>query len=227
MHTLEWEWGDVWDEGAIAEFLDRHPQVRWVWVVHLETSSGVLNDLGRLRRVLAPRGVRLCVDCVSSFGALPIDLQGVALATGVSGKSLGSYAGVSFVFTSHEVAGRIAGASLPACLDLPRAIASDGPLFTFASPLISALHAALSRYRTEPQRAACYERYRDLGRFVRQQLRLYGFLPLAPEESASPVVTTFCGRESVLDRPKLASNCDYGHPDGARYCACFRLVGAV
>ena len=42
--------------------------------------------------------MKLCVDCISSIGAIPIDLKDVYFASGVSGKAIKSYTGISFVF---------------------------------------------------------------------------------------------------------------------------------
>ncbi|HEX2223326.1 MAG TPA: aminotransferase class V-fold PLP-dependent enzyme, partial [Thermoanaerobaculia bacterium] len=58
----------------------------WLWAAHCETSTGVLNDLDRLKTLAREAGVRLCLDAISSLGTVPVDLDGVDLASGVSGK---------------------------------------------------------------------------------------------------------------------------------------------
>ena len=40
---LRFGWGDAWNFRAIERAIERTPT--WIWVVHLETSTGVLNDL--------------------------------------------------------------------------------------------------------------------------------------------------------------------------------------
>ena len=45
---------------------------------------------------------------VACLGAVPLDLRGVYLATGSSGKALGSYAGVAMVFAAALVCGFLA-----------------------------------------------------------------------------------------------------------------------
>ena len=49
----------------------------WVWGVHHETSTGVLNDLSGLTKLAKKRGTRVCADCVSSIGTVDVDLSGV------------------------------------------------------------------------------------------------------------------------------------------------------
>jgi aspartate aminotransferase-like enzyme len=188
---LSCRWGDPWDFDELATALHEEPDADWLWAVHLESSTGVLNDLAALRRRLAGRPVRLCLDCVSSLGAVPLDLRGVHLASGVSGKSLGSFAGIAIVFAGPAAFAGVRPDRIPTYLDVPAAIASTGSRFTFPSPLLRALARALDVYATPARRQARFSDYAELGRFVRRRLRDCGLEPLAAEPVASPVITTF------------------------------------
>src|SRR5258708_23388679 len=115
IRTLEWTWGSPWDIGQISGALEG---AGWIWGVHLETSTGLVNNFSAVRDLARDKGVRLCLDCVSSLGAIPVDLDGVWMASGVSGKALGSYAGVAMVFASEIPSGRPA----PTYLDLGAAL---------------------------------------------------------------------------------------------------------
>jgi aspartate aminotransferase-like enzyme len=99
VRTLEWTWGTSWNFKEVEAALSG---VEWVWAVHLETSTGMLNDIRGLVEVAHRQGVRVCLDCISSLGAANVDLDGVWLATGVSGKALGSIGteGSCFTFPS-------------------------------------------------------------------------------------------------------------------------------
>ena len=188
--VLSWEWGETWDLEQVERTLVAEPGVGWIWGVHQESSTGVLNDGEGLVAVARRHERRVYLDAVSSFGAVPIP-SGVAVATGVSGKSLGSYPGVSFVCARP---GALAGArseEMAAYLDLPRALATIGPLFTFPSAPVCALHRALDEYRDDTARRRRYEGYARLGRYVRSRLRGSGLESLAAEETAAPVITTF------------------------------------
>jgi len=173
--VLEWPWGIAWDLDQVRDHLG---PANWIWAVHLETSTGMLNDVHGLARVAEETGARLCLDCVSSLGSTTLDLSGVWLASGVSGKALGSYAGLSFVFASelprpaHPV---------PAYLDVAETIRTEGPRFTFSSPLLFALERALEMD---------YD-YARLGCLVRAGLRRIALEPLVPDSLAAPTVTTF------------------------------------
>jgi aspartate aminotransferase-like enzyme len=195
--VLAWPWGRPWDLDEIGAALAADAP-GWVWGVHQESSTGVLNDLPGLVRLARRRGVRVCADCVSSLGAVPLDLRGVYLASGSTGKSLGSYAGIAIVFAAAAELGRLDLGRVPSYFDVPAALASPGPRYTFPSPTLQALHAALEAYATPEQARATYARYAELGAYVRQQLRAASIEPLAAESWASPVVTTFAppGEES-------------------------------
>ncbi len=105
VRKLEWAWGTPWDLKEVEAALRAPGEIggagfKWIWAVHLETSTGMLNDLRGLVEVADRGGARVCLDCISSLGAAPVDLDGVWLASGGSGKALGSYAGVGMVFAS-------------------------------------------------------------------------------------------------------------------------------
>ena len=92
----------------------------WVWGVHQESSTGVLNDLPGLVEVARRRQARVCMDCISSLGAVPIDLSGVYLASGASGKSLGAYAGVARRALLPDAAAQPASVPAWRSLEAPR-----------------------------------------------------------------------------------------------------------
>jgi aspartate aminotransferase-like enzyme len=198
---LSWAWGKPWDLDEIDIALSQEPPGSWVWGVHLESSTGVLNDLPGLVALARRRGIRVCADCISSLGAVPLDLSEVYLATGASGKSLGAYAGAAIIFADAR---RLAGLDLgrvPSYLDLPAALATVGTRYTFPSPTLVALDAALDSYRAPEQASARYAHYQELGAYIRAEIRRLGLEPLAPEEHAAPVVTTFApaGDEKAED----------------------------
>lgn len=177
-------WGGGFDLAEVERLLAAEPAPAWLWLAHCETSTGVLNDLPALTRLCARRGVRLCADCISSLGAVPVDLSGLYLATGVSGKALRSLPGLALVFHHHEVAP--APEALPRYLDLGLYAASGGVPFTHSSNLVAALGVALETARAEPP----FPALRETGAWLRARLAAMGLPPLAPEGIATPAVFT-------------------------------------
>src|SRR5262249_17464295 len=149
--VLAWPWGQPWNLDRIDAALAEEPEGSWIWGVHQESSTGTLNDLPGLVRVARRWGCRVCVDCISSLVAVPVDFRQVCLATGATGKSLGSYAGAALIFANGEAPEKLDRRHVPSYLDLAAALASEGPCYTFPSPTLLALEAALQEYAT-PER---------------------------------------------------------------------------
>src|SRR4051812_20082539 len=89
--VLRLDWGAVFDPHEIHNKVSATANLGWVWAVHCETSTGVLNDLGSLKQICTEANIKLCLDCISSIGTMPVDLSGIHLATCVSGKGLGAF----------------------------------------------------------------------------------------------------------------------------------------
>lgn len=189
--VLTWPWGTPWDLNAVATVLNDAPPGSWVWGVHHESSTGMLNDLPGLIRVARQRGIRVCVDAVSSLGGQSLDLSEVFLASGTSGKALGACSGIAIVFANRVEINQLDLTHVPTYLDLAATLAYAGPRFTFPSSLLQTLAAALTEYATPAQTQVRFEQYASLGRYVRGELIRLGHRPLADEPHASPTITTF------------------------------------
>jgi aspartate aminotransferase-like enzyme len=177
-------------------------------------------------RVAQSRDARVCLDCISSLGAVPLDLRGVYLATGATGKSLGSYAGLAIVFADSSELAALDMSRVPSYIDVPAVLASEGPRYTFPSPTVCALEAALADYDTPEKAGARYDHYAALGEHVRRQLRHLGLQPLAAEACACPVVTTFAPPEGESSADFVARCRGWGFAIGgqSQYLAERRLV---
>jgi aspartate aminotransferase-like enzyme len=201
---LRFDWGAAWNFEAVEEALDAG--AAWVWAVHLETSTGVLNDLPRLIAMAEERGIAVAADCVSSMGAADVHGAGDGrcfLASGVSGKALGSYAGLGFVFVSASAMERLDGTMLPATFDVMEAAKTVGPVTTVSSPLVAAAYEALRlRYDGSAAVEARLSEYEELGRWTRARMREVGLMPLVSEDDSAPTVSTF-----VLPTPDFARRC--------------------
>ena len=177
-------WGEVLDLGEVRRALDAEPRPGWLWAVHCESSTGILNDLASVKAMCAERSVRLAMDCVSSLGTVPVDLSGVHLATSVSGKALASFPGISLVFHGEEIPE--APGRLPRYLDLGYYAGHDGIPFTLSSNLVHALLASLEEFRPEER----FAEMKDLSAWLRGRLAESGLPVLAPEAVASPAIVT-------------------------------------
>jgi aspartate aminotransferase-like enzyme len=200
---LKFSWGEPWSPAGIEKALERRPA--WIWAVHLETSTGVLNDVSTLQRLANDAGCAVALDCVSSLGAVPIanETGRLLLASGVSGKSIGSYAGLAFVYLSSECRGLLRNKVLCPSFDLLRMHETCGPMTTVPSSLLFALARALEEnYGSAESLARRYAEYLALGEQTRRAMKAAGLDPLAPEAIAAPNITTF-----TLPHPDFAGEC--------------------
>ncbi|MCG7335244.1 aminotransferase class V-fold PLP-dependent enzyme [Sporosarcina sp. ACRSM] len=181
--TMEIEWGGPFDDKEIGKAL-LSGNYSWVWTVHCETSTGVLSDLDLLKKHCSQAEIVLAVDCISTIGTVPVDLTAVDFASGVSGKGLLSYSGLSFVFHNREVAKNEA---LPRYLDLGAYVEADGIPYTQSSNLLSALDVALRKFE-QPEEVYGLIAKRALR--VREVAEQAGFTIVAPEVAASPTIST-------------------------------------
>jgi aspartate aminotransferase-like enzyme len=112
--TIEIEWGKPFEISEL-QLLLQSGLFGWVLLAHGETSTGMLNRVDEMITFCKEHKIHVCMDCVSSFGSLPIDLKDIYLATGVSGKAIGTMTGISMVFANHVID---ESPSIPTYLDL-------------------------------------------------------------------------------------------------------------
>ena len=90
--TIEFPWGEPFDYEPIACKLNELAFGRVALgrpIVRLPQVSPERSG-GALKMICAGRKIRLCLDAISTIGSQPVDLRGVYLAAGTSGKGLRS-----------------------------------------------------------------------------------------------------------------------------------------
>lgn len=185
------DWGEAFAADDIERILDGNPDIRWLWAVHCETSTGMLSDLDMLRQICRKRDIHLCLDCISSIGSVSVDLDDVYLASAVSGKGFCSYSGLSMVFYNHEV--KSSEKKLPRYLDLGTYAENGGVPFTVLSNLVGALNASL---KTGDIKKKC-EQNRVVSAWLRNEISAMGLPILVDGQNAAPCVMTICMPERL------------------------------
>ena len=182
--TLEIAEGQGFLRTDLERALKENPGTEWIWGTHCETSTGVLNDLELYKEVCAEHDIKLCMDCISSVGTVPVNLSGVYLASATSGKGLASIAGLAMVFHNHDL--YPVPDDLPCVLDLGLYQESGGIPFTIQSNLIYALLAVLKTHDWEKR----FETIRGWSKSIRRKLSVIDVPILAPDTCAMPAVVT-------------------------------------
>lgn len=176
-------WGDRLQPQRV-EYELQNEDIVWLWLVHCETSTGVLNDLEDFSAMCERYSVRLCVDCISSIGNVPVNLEDVYLASGVSGKGLASYPGLCFVFYNSDI---LPHSTLPRYMDIGYFRLSGGVPFTIPSNLLYALKKSVET--TDLNERFMYTA--QISSELRAQLEDAGLEVLGTEGICSPSVVTF------------------------------------
>jgi pyridoxamine--pyruvate transaminase len=103
LHELEVAYNDSVDPADVERYLDEHPEIELVTVVHSETPSGTLHDLAAIGPTCHAHGALTLVDCVSSLGGIEFRTDEWQLDLCVAGaqKCLGGPPGVSLMTVSE------------------------------------------------------------------------------------------------------------------------------
>src|SRR5206468_1868907 len=72
LHELEVPYNDSVDPAEVERYLDDHPEIELVTVVHSETPSGTLHDLSAIGPLAREHGAMTLVDAVSSLGGIEL-----------------------------------------------------------------------------------------------------------------------------------------------------------
>lgn len=152
VERLQVEWGRAVDPAAVAHAM-HDGQFSHVGLVHVETSTGVVNPVAEIAAIAHANDALLVLDAVTSLGAMPLDAaaSGVDAAYSCSQKGLGAPSGLAPVmFAPSALARRVRCRSFYFDVDLLEAYWVGRKYHhTMSSPLLFALHTALSETETE------------------------------------------------------------------------------
>jgi len=199
---IEAEWGRALDP---ARLLEAHPAPKVIAVVHAETSTGVRNDIEALD---AGKGdALLLVDCVTSLGGIPVEIDGWGVDIVYSGtqKCLGVPPGLAPFSMSDRARERRVAKPQSWYLDLGMLADYTGPAtgarkyhHTAPVSMIFALHAGLGTILDEGLEAA-QARHAECGRLLHDGLQKMGFELFAEEGHRLPELTTVWVPDGVDD----------------------------
>ncbi len=104
LHEITVPYNESVTAAAVGEYLDTHPGIRVVSVVHCETPSGTLNPVREIGQSCRERGVVTVVDCVASLGGIELESEAWQLDLLVAGpqKCLGGPPGMSLMAVSEQ-----------------------------------------------------------------------------------------------------------------------------
>ena len=179
-----------------AEILREDPEITHVSMVHSETTSGILNDIASVAKVVKEAGKCFIVDAMSSFGGvdIPVGELGIDFIISSANKCVQGVPGFSFIICRREELKRCEGNAVSLSLDLYdqwKTMEKDGKWrFTSPTHVVLAFAKALKELQGEggiPQRA---RRYEDNNRLLIEKMGELGIRPYITEHQG-PIITTF------------------------------------
>jgi aspartate aminotransferase-like enzyme len=197
--TLDYAWGETPDPDDVRARLRERP-AKAVWVVHSETSTGVVSDVQALAAAAKEHGALIVVDAVSSLGAVPCETDAWGLDVVVSGsqKALMTPPGLGLCAVSDHAYGALS--------DTPRfyfdwertrkAQARLDAAFTPPVSLVAGLDVALGLLVDEGLEAV-FERHVRLGRAARAGAKAMGLELFSPDDDRSAVVTAIRAPDGI------------------------------
>ncbi|MBA3567016.1 MAG: alanine--glyoxylate aminotransferase family protein [Actinomycetota bacterium] len=189
---LRYAWGETPDP---VDAQARAAGAAVVYVVHSETSTGVVSDVEALAAAAKDAGALVVVDAISSIGAVQCETDAWGLDVVVCGsqKALMTPPGLGLVSVSPAALAKARETSTPRFyFDWERTREAQAKLdtsFTLAVPQVLGLDVALGLLLREGLEAA-FERHVRLGRATRAGIKAMGLELASPDEDRSAVVTT-------------------------------------
>jgi 2-aminoethylphosphonate-pyruvate transaminase len=194
---LDWADDQPVDPARVAKALAEDPAITHVAMVHCETTSGILNPVAEVARVVAAAGRKLLIDAMSAFGAIELDSRAVPFqaVAASSNKCIEGVPGLSFVLGRIDDLKQAAGRAPCLSLDLYdqwQALEKTGQ-YRFTPPIhcIVAFDQALTEHEAEGGVAGRGARYRNNWRTLVDGMRALGFETLLPDALQAPIIVTF------------------------------------
>ena len=185
------------DPTALDAALADDTDLSHVFVVHCETTSGILNPVAEVAEVTARHGRRLIIDAMSAFGAIPLDARRVPFDALVasSNKCFEGVPGVGFAILRESLLKDCKGNAPSLTLDLydQWQTMEKNAQWRFTPPthVIVAFDQALREHEEEggvPGRGARYARNCKI---LVDGMRELGFETLLPDALQAPIIVTF------------------------------------
>ena len=181
----------------IAEMLDADPAITHVAMVHSETTSGILNDIEAVGRVVKERGRVFIVDAMSSFGGVDIPVKdwGIDFIISSANKCIQGVPGFSFIIARRDLLEESAGKARSLSLDLYdqwKTMEVDGKWrFTSPTHVVLAFAQAMKELEEEGGIEARSRRYTENNRLLIEKMGEMGIRPYIDSTHQGPIITTF------------------------------------
>jgi len=197
---------DVHDSGEVnppdlellESTLKQDSNISHVIVVHCETTTGMLNPIEEIGRIVKSYGRVYIVDAMSSFGGIPMDVQNIGIDYLVSSanKCVQGVPGFGFVIAKRDELEKTKGFARSLSLDLYdqwKTMEDGHGKWRYTSPThtVRAFMQAMLELKEEGGIEKRHQRYLENHRILVNGMAGLGFNCLLPKALQSPIITSF------------------------------------
>ena len=221
--------------GQVEQMVANDQGITHVAMVHCETTTGMLNPVEAVGKIVRRHGRVFILDAMSSFGGIPMSMEstGANYLISSANKCIQGVPGFGFVVADRATLGGTEGWARSHSLDLLdqwREMEANGGKWRFTSPthVVSAFSQALDELEAEGGIDARHKRYIANQKTMVKGMRDIGFLTLIKDEVQSPIITSFYYPDSEgFDFQKLydalKSRGFVIYPGKVSHAQCFRI----
>lgn len=184
------------DIAEIERILQEDEAITHVSMVHSETTSGILNDIEAVAKVVKENGKIFIVDAMSSFGGveIPVEEWKIDFIISSANKCIQGVPGFSFIIARKKLLIESAGKARSLSLDLYeqwKTMEVDGKWrFTSPTHVVLAFAKAIEELEAEGGISARNKRYTENNRLLIELMKKLGIKTYI-EEHQGPIITTF------------------------------------
>ena len=196
-HMRSWAIDEQPDAQTVKTILQENKSITHVAMVHSETTSGILNDVQSIGRVVKEAGATFIVDAMSSFAGVDIPVRewGIDCIISSANKCIQGVPGFSYVILRKDLLEQSEGNARSLSLDLYdqyKTMNVDGKWrFTSPTHVVLAFAKAMEELKEEGGIAARHQRYYNNEVLLREKMSALGFVPFLGQDVQGPIITTF------------------------------------
>ena len=186
------------DLSQIERTFQTDRKISHVAMVHCETTTGMLNPVAAVGRLVKQYGKMFLLDAMSSFGGIPLSCEeiGASFLISSANKCIQGTPGFGFVIADRQPLTASEGSARSLSLDLFdqwREMEEHGGKWRYTSPthVVRAFLQALIELEEEGGVDARYQRYTSNQTRLVEHMEALGFKTLLPRSLQSPIITSF------------------------------------
>lgn len=195
--VLDTQNNQIFNTNDVRNILEKDKKITHVAMVHSETTTGLLNNIEEVARVVKKFGKDFIVDAMSSFAGVNIDINNIGIDYLISSanKCIQGVPGFSFIICKKEklIKSKDFARTLSLNLyDQYETMNKDGKWrFTSPTHTVLAFRQALRELDEEGGIKARAQRYRENNNILNKEMEKLGFKLYIDKKYQGPIISTF------------------------------------